>query len=61
MNEVATDNHFVSIVGIDKMPDMMLGRLPVSTLTEANRWFQRSLIMKLSHWKATGIRTGFYF
>lgn len=37
MNEVATDNHFVNIVGIDKMPDMMLGRLPVSTLTEAQQ------------------------
>lgn len=37
MNEAATDNHFVSIVGIDKMPDMMLGRLPVNSLVEAQQ------------------------
>lgn len=37
MNEVAADNHFVSIVGIDKMPDMMLGRLPVNSLVEAQQ------------------------
>lgn len=37
MVETAADNHFVSIVGGDKMPDMMLGRLPVNTLTEAQQ------------------------
>ena len=36
IGETAADNRYVTIVGMDKMPDMMLGRLPVNNISEAN-------------------------
>ena len=35
--ETAADNRYVDLVGDDLLPDMMLGRLTVNTLSEANR------------------------
>jgi hypothetical protein len=33
--ETASDNRFVTLVGGDNLPDMLIGRLPVNSLTEA--------------------------
>lgn len=35
LGEVADENHFVSVVGDDDIPDLLLGRLPVRTAEEA--------------------------
>lgn len=37
IGETAADNRYVTLVGDDVLPDMMLGRLTVNTLSEANR------------------------
>lgn len=37
IGETAADNRYVDLVGDDLLPDMMLGRLTVNTLSEANR------------------------
>ncbi len=37
MGETAADNRFVTIDGDDNLPDLMLGRLPVNTITELNQ------------------------
>lgn len=36
LGEVADENQFTALVGEDPVPDMMIGRLPVRTLDEAN-------------------------
>jgi hypothetical protein len=35
MGETAADNHFVTVDGVDALPDMAIGRLPVNSLVEA--------------------------
>jgi Peptidase family C25./Propeptide_C25. len=37
IGETAADNRYVTLLGDDVLPDMMLGRLTVNTLSEANR------------------------
>lgn len=36
IGETAADNRYVTVAGTDKMPDMMLGRIPVNSISEAN-------------------------
>lgn len=36
MMETASDNRYVTVSGADKMPDMMIGRLSVNSLADAN-------------------------
>jgi len=39
--EVAADNHYVTLVGDDNLPDMMLGRLAVNTQAEATAFVNK--------------------
>lgn len=41
IRETAADNRFVTIVGEDTLPDMMLGRLAVNSITEADAFVQK--------------------
>ena len=41
--ETAADNRYVSIVGDDIWPDMVLGRLPANTLAEANEMVAKTI------------------
>jgi len=41
MGETSADNRYVTIVGTDTLPDMMLGRISVNTLAEANTFVKK--------------------
>lgn len=43
LGETAADNRYVTLVGSDTMPDMMLGRLAVSTLAQATAFVDKIL------------------
>lgn len=41
LGETAADNRYVTLIGADTLPDMMLGRLAVSSSTEANAFVSK--------------------
>lgn len=55
IGETAADNRYVTLVGDDLLPDMMLGRLTVNTPVEANRVVNKIISYELNSPGATWV------